>query len=167
MRNAAASTAVVFGAFLVGGNTAIARLTIPQAAATLLPQPASWVPFSAKVTVEHPNGDPVAGAFYRDSSGSTRLETGPPNSDVRVVSIKNVPSRTQYVRRPDGTWMSTPMRGNDATLAPLPFHAELKGLALLPKKVSIRAGEPYSLESDSGFLVYLTHKATADPCSWS
>ena len=46
------------------------------------------------------------------------------------------------------------MRGNDATLAPLPFHAELKGLALLPKKVSIRAGEPYSLESDSGFLAY-------------
>lgn len=144
--------AVGMGALIVGGTASLAGRTSQQEPRTLLAQPSTWVPFTAKLSVEYPDRAPVVGAFYRSSTGSTRLETGPSGDDVRVVSIKNLPSRTQYVLGPTGVWRSSSM--TKGVFAPLPFHTGMKNLVLHPHRVSVGAGELYSLNSTTGYAAY-------------
>ena len=106
MRTSLAVAAVCVASLLAGGTAALARRAVLQESREILPQPAAWVPFTAKVAVTHTGADLVVGVFYRSTNGSTRLETGPVEGDSRVVSVKDVPHKTRYVRGPDGTWVS-------------------------------------------------------------
>lgn len=154
MQTSVTIIAICLGSMLAGGAAAVARRTAMQQPREGLPQPAGWVAFSSKVTVQRGGVQPVIGSFYRSSNGSTRLETGPSGNDIRVVSIKHVPSRTSYVRGTDSKWVSKPMDPHSVEFEPLRFHAGMPLLAPYPKKINIIKGEPYSLSSESGFSAY-------------
>jgi hypothetical protein len=52
----------------------------------------------------------VLGHFYRDSDGSSRLETGPVDGSVKIISIKNIGKATLYGKGSKGEWTSRPMK---------------------------------------------------------
>lgn len=74
-----------------------------------IPSPRDWVSFEADVRVMSPGKAEVSGRFHRGSDGSERLVTTL-NGRQMVVSIWHVPSSTYYLRRPDGMWVSGPMK---------------------------------------------------------
>src|SRR5919106_4119716 len=69
-----------------------------------LEQPSSWVSFKARVHVFKPGRPTAVGVFYRNGDGSSRLETGPEDGSVTVISIRHIPSSTYYVRGANGKW---------------------------------------------------------------
>jgi hypothetical protein len=154
MKRSATVVAICVTSVMAGGAAAVARRSLVQQTREELPQPAAWVAFEAKVTVQRGGAEPLVGKFYRSSDGSTRLETGPAEGDVRVVDIKNIPTKAGYVRKVDGTWISKPIDEASADLRPQRFHAGMPFLARYPRKVSILKGQPYSLSSDTGFSAY-------------
>lgn len=85
-----------------------------QTPSEYLPQPDHWVPFSANVEIVGTGRDGstqvVRGRFWRGADGSTRLETGPSEDDVRVTSINNLTKEVTYVGpTKSGTWLEQPM----------------------------------------------------------
>lgn len=75
-----------------------------------LASPAAWVPFEADVRITSPDQSFVVGRFYRGADGSTRLETGPPDSTDRIISIRNVGESKYYSYSPWNGWSRHPMR---------------------------------------------------------
>lgn len=77
----------------------------------IVPQPATWVPFSADIKrVGAEKGTVWVGRFYRASDGSTRSETGRSLDSIDTVGIKNIEGRTFYLwSKSRGSWTAQPM----------------------------------------------------------
>src|SRR4026209_1726831 len=77
-----------------------------------IPAPTTWVPFSADLRLTAPTdrGGSV-GKFYRDENGSIRVSSGPSESDIRIITIHNIPKARSFVYS-DGVWESAPMQIN-------------------------------------------------------
>lgn len=73
---------------------------IPQDAASqtveLIPQPSSWQPFEAQLTVTKPGAPTLSGYYYRASDGSDRYDEATADGSIRALTIVNVRSGWQY-----------------------------------------------------------------------
>jgi hypothetical protein len=127
--------AVVVAAGLYAGGLftptgLLARTGQPE---PVIEAPRYWVPFTADVRVVD-QGHKGIGTFARSSDGSTRLEIGPEDRSVWVISIYNAAQGKTFVantRRP--FWVSFPaprhatpsvMKANSPSLDPTPTQFE-------------------------------------------
>jgi hypothetical protein len=105
----------------------------------LIPQPAEWVEFSAQLKVFHPGQPEAVGRFFRDLNGSTRLETGPTESDIKIISINNYSSRLRYVQTSavPNRWRAEPINIPNRPWAPIPRRVQTTGLTKLPERITV------------------------------
>lgn len=75
----------------------------------VVPSPDTWVAFTAKATQTSPNGI-VVGRFYQWPDGSSRLETGPTEGDMRLIDIKNIELERWYGFVQGRGWVEHPMK---------------------------------------------------------
>lgn len=143
---------------VVVGPSVSSKLSAVQAPHEEIQMPGQWVPFSADFIVSHP-GQPVAhGHYYRSSSGSSRRETGPTPSDIRVVDIHSVEDRAQYVMGARG-WKRFEGSGSiEGT--PLRWFEGRAGTESYPFKLALRAGQSGKLDSPEGYAAYLQNSST-------
>lgn len=116
--------------------------------------PMTWVPFSADLRLTSPTdrGGSV-GKFYRDSNGSIRVSSGPTESDIRVITIHNIPKVRSFVYS-DGAWESAPMQIGSDGRPPKTRLTNSPGLELYPFKLAIFEGQDGSLFAKEGLVVY-------------
>jgi hypothetical protein len=114
--------------------------------------PDTWVPFEASVTITAPNSPPVVGRFYRSSNGSTRLETGPSVSDIRVISIRNIVDQMIYLGSASG-WTSDRLDLPFGS-GPMRWKKGLPNWTPFEYKLAIRRGESGSVSATEGFDAY-------------
>jgi hypothetical protein len=117
----------------------------------LVEAPNAWVPFTARVTITKPGSPQVVGRYYRSSNGSNRLETGPSDSDVRVVHITNNTDGLGYLYNRNG-WVSWKLER--IGLQPTQFVRNLEW-SDYPHKLALKRGESGSLTASEGFKAYL------------
>jgi hypothetical protein len=117
----------VAGAAALGVYT---RSALSQSAGQLIPQPASWVPFSAELRDVREDGAVTVGRFYRASDGSTRSETGPSLDNIRVVGINAISNATFYLWHADRGWTAQPMQLPPFGWNPTPtiFNSQMTGV---------------------------------------
>lgn len=81
----------------------------PAATTQDIPSPDNWVAFEADETLTGlGRPEAVYGRFYQGADGSTRHETGPRPTEMRVVDIKNI-SLSRWFVWGGGQWYSYPM----------------------------------------------------------
>jgi hypothetical protein len=119
--------------------------------ANLVEAPSAWVPFAANVTITKPGSSPVVGRYYRSSNGSNRLQTGPSESDVRVIHISNNVEGLGYLYNRDG-WISWKLER--VPLQPTHFFRNHEW-SDYPFKLALKNGESGSLTSTEGFKAHL------------
>lgn len=109
--------------------------TAPQQI-TEIPQPEGWVPFDADVMKEAQGStQKIVGRYFRDSDGSTRLESWDPSDPtVRVISISSIPRARAYVYSPRIGWESYPMVLPPGGYRPLRHRLETKNLSRRPEE---------------------------------
>lgn len=78
------------------------------AQAAVVPSLDTWVAFTAKATQTTPNGI-VVGRYYQWPDGSSRLETGPAQDDIRSIDIKNIELERWYGFLQGRGWVEHPM----------------------------------------------------------
>lgn len=145
---------------LVGSVTLLALIAAASAAVSslrneeipVIEQPAAWVPFEATVEVSKPAYPRAVGRFYRSDDGSTRLETGPEDGTVNIVSIKNIARATIYVKSTTGQWVSHPMKLPTGGYRPAKMRVATVGLSQFPFKLALQKGQNGSLRSNSAGL---------------
>jgi hypothetical protein len=119
-----------------------------------VPSPADWIPFSASVRrSEEKDGVRtivMEGHQYRNSDGSTRLETGPAGGPIAVISIRNIATNRYYLFM-DNKWRSFPMRPPAGGVRPGKRRADMKGLSqqseVLNGLLVYRYQDPQGVES--------------------
>ena len=106
---------LILGAFVYGYSIGLSGARPSRQSGPEVQQPQSWVAFEADVAKSEPATDgrhPVSlsGRFWRDSSGSTRLEFGLTGTTASSqIAIKNVPSSTFYTFVSTRGWIRQPM----------------------------------------------------------
>lgn len=128
-----------------------------------IPQPKTWVPFTADVAVTLPNGERQRGKHYRRGDGSGRLDiTSVERPEAALISINNISEATYYRFSPKLGWISGPMRLPPGRFNPPQWHLGMVGLQRYPFRLALRAGETQELQADKGFeaYAYLTPKGT-------
>lgn len=149
-----AAQAASTNAPMAQSQTGGASVKIAPADRPLLNLPESWVAFEGRVRVFSPDMARVDGRLYRDSNGSSRLETGPPGEPVRTIDIKNLSHDTHYLFMKN-TWTSAPMQVPEwgGRRPPLRF-ADQPNLRRHGYKLSFQRGQEPNVFSEIGFEVY-------------
>ena len=96
-------------------------------------QPGHWVAFAADMDNSAPQdaarpARKVLGRFYRDDTGSERIESWPEPQPIEgltmiVISIKNIPVERFYTYTPQTGWISQPMKLPPGRWEPRPLYA--------------------------------------------
>ena len=113
----------------------------------LLEAPDTWVAFQADISITHPGGPESAGRFYRASSGSYRMDTGPTIDDVKVVFIASFSEGVNYSWNEDGGWSWEDARHR---IQPIRVPEGLEGWTLHPGRVALRVGESGDMNAPTG-----------------
>ena len=88
----------------------VLSFAVPRAQRTEGPTgPSTWVAFTADMVRTAPGGS-VYGHFFRDADGSTRLESGPSLTDMRLIDVKNVTEEATYYFTEQTGWTRHPMK---------------------------------------------------------
>jgi hypothetical protein len=137
--------------------------TVASQVSVALPQSSDWIAFSAAVEITEPGSPRLIGRYYRSSDGSTRLETGPEDGSMVVISIKNIPSETFYwfSPAPGRGWTAQPLKLPVGGWRPAAYRAEMKGLSKHSERVS--GYETYRYISNSGDISLLASELNCFP----
>ena len=152
--------AVILGAMATLRYDLIARRSQP----VLLDQPEAWVAFEADVEISKPDMPLAVGHFRRNSAGSTRLETGPVDGSVRIISIQNIEKATFYGYGPKEGWTARPMVLRPGGHRPALMRQSTVGLTKYGFKAALRKGEDGNLRATSGLEAY--HYTTPSGNVW-
>lgn len=135
--------------------SAPARAQAPAAAKREpIAAPSTWVAFSADLRLTSPTdrGGSI-GKFHRDGNGSIRVSTGPTESDVRAITIHNIPKARSFVFS-KGVWESAPMQVAAEGRPPKTRLTNSPGLELYPFKLAYFEGQDQSPFAKEGLEVY-------------
>lgn len=126
-----------------------------QVGVEFIEAPDNWVAFEASLSVTHPENFQLGtvGRFYRSSNGSTRRESGPSLTDIRVIDIVNVADSAQYVFSQRTGWVRFPIAGDRSR--PLKYRKNVAGWSKAPGRLALKKGQSGVLSAAEGFEAYL------------
>lgn len=124
----------------------------------LIPQPDTWVPFSAEITRTLPTGESVTGQVYRGADGNElTIETvSDGNTTVVIRHITNYTHGLYYHSAKPKEWFSGPLRMPASGRRQVQFRTKSPGLQRYNWKLAMRNGEQQSLNADAGFDAWLS-----------
>jgi hypothetical protein len=126
----------------------------------LISQPEQWVAFEASTTRVTPNGQIIAGRFYRGEDGSELSieNAGTPSSNVIIRRISNYSKGRYYQSSKAGEWTSGPL----VLTGPrrhLQFFTKSSGLLKYRGKLALLAGQDGSFNAADGLDAWISTTA--------